>query len=73
MSEKLSERLERASADKALPIGEAWALLEEAARIVRAVEDADQYLFAERSRHGCAVLVALPSFYGKVVKLVEVG
>lgn len=47
MSESLSERLERAANDKALPIGEAWALLEEAAKIVRAVEDAPEGFWCE--------------------------
>lgn len=76
MSEKLSERLERAANDKALPIGEAWALLEEAARIVRAVEDAPEAMFASHdvgsAPVGCEWDDRIASINGKRVKLVEV-
>lgn len=70
MSEKLSERLERFEFSDELGNGD-FSIIREAIAIVRAVEDADQYVFGERSRNGCAVLVALPSWYGKRVKLVE--
>ncbi len=73
MDEKLSDELSAA-----------WTLLnndgdrhgvcdaiKRAIRLAKAVEHADEYVFGELSHRGCAVLVALPSFYGKRVKLVE--
>lgn len=77
MSEKLSERLERAANDKALSIGEAWALLEEAAGIVRSVEDAPEAIMDTRDALGiCAPteedFPALYALQGKHVRLVEV-
>lgn len=73
MTEKLSERLERAASDKALPIGEAWALLDEAACIVRAFEDAPEAGVVTPS-FGCerGMLFSPPSLIGKRVRLVEV-
>jgi hypothetical protein len=74
MTEKLSDFLEDMALMHEFTSGdvEYSRNYREAARIVRAVEEADENVFFERSRNGCAVLVALPSWYGKRVKLVEV-
>lgn len=73
----LSERLAEAARDKGLDIGDAWALLEEAAELARRVEAAPVAIMDRRDALGiCAPseddFPRLYAMAGKRVALVEV-